>query len=62
MHKAIHNSKSVLKSLQGRGEPPHATPVASSRETRPTHWLNFSQNPKSKIQNGMSNLIFGVSL
>ncbi|MBH8576388.1 hypothetical protein I8752_26050 [Nostocaceae cyanobacterium CENA369] len=38
------------------GKSAHATPVATlreaarsastSRETRPTHWLNFSQNPK----------------
>ncbi len=43
----IYHPKSVLKSLLNGGRT--ATPVALSRGTRPTHWLNFSQNLKSKM-------------
>ncbi len=46
---ALPKSKVCLEKFAQVGKPAHATPVATSRQSRPTHWLNFSQNPKSKI-------------
>jgi PAS domain S-box-containing protein len=49
------NSQSKIRLEKfGAIESDTATPVASTEGTEAQHWLNFSQNPKSKIQNPLA--------